>query len=192
MSHGIPKLTAQIDIKRDPALYESSHNKSMSAAWKGGAEFHHSNHMPRHFQAFAGAKYGYKKRSKKYNARKLRIVGHQIDNVFTGKSRTEITTKRRIQGSPKGATLRMRLPISGGTGRLEDDAARARLHAAGKIKSRKITNRQITGQKTIIERVAEMKAVAPDEFRTIGRVAKIKYVEQANAPTSKRRIRIKM
>jgi hypothetical protein len=190
MGHGIPQVTAQIDIARDPFLFESGHSKSMRAAYTGGAEFHHSQHMPRHFQPFAKSKYGYKPRTKKYNARKLKIVGHQIDNVFTGRSKTEITTKHKVQSTAKGAKLKMKLPITGGTGRLQDDAARARLFAAGKAKTQKITGRQISSQKTIIERVAEMKVISGDEHRTVAKVAKVKYVEQANMPTTRRRIRI--
>lgn len=191
MAHGVPTFTTQIDIQRDPFLFERSHDRSMRAAFYGGAEWHHERHMPRHFLGFAAAKYGYKKRNKKYNDRKKKITGQTIDNVFTGRSRTEITGKRKIQGTPKSAKLIMKLPISGGTGRILDAAAAARLYAAGKRKSATFTQRQLNSQRLIIERVAEMKAIAADEFRTIARVAKTQYVVEANKPTSKRRIRIK-
>lgn len=191
MATGIPIMTVELTLPRDPALFQRDHNRFMRAAMTAAAEYHWRQHMPRHFQKFAAAKYGYVPRSKKYNDRKIKIVGHQIDNVLSGRSRREVTSKRTITATPKGARLKMVLPIKGGTGNLLDQAAAARLFAAGKRQQKGFTARQVNSQKSIIARVKELEAISADEIRANSRVIHDEYHRQATAPDTKRRIRFR-
>ena len=183
---GIPVITTTVTLPRDPAVFQRDHNRALRTACAYAAEYHHRVHIPRHFQGFAAAKYGYAKRSPRYIKWKERVIkgadGKQ-DLVFSGMTRSEITKNRAISATPKGATLRMRIPISGGTGRLMDEAARARTGRKA------LTIRAITAQRNIIMRVAEVEAISRDEINTLmGEVKRI-YFEIVNQPHIRRRKR---
>lgn len=188
---GVPIMTVDIVLPHDPALKVRDHTKFLRNAFIHAADYHHRVHMPRHFEDFAAAKYGYLPRSKGYNAVKKRIVGHAHPNVLSGRSRTEILKNRVIRKTANGAMLIMTLPIKGGTGRLLDSAAAARLFAAGKRKNKGFTDKQIEGQKRIIARVKELEAITADEVRANARELIKEYERQANLPTTQKRIRIR-
>ncbi|MES2793214.1 MAG: hypothetical protein V4719_26630 [Planctomycetota bacterium] len=192
MELSLPKTDIEITFPRDPSLLQSDHRNFLRESNYFMAEYHFHKHMPRHFEPFAGAKYGYLKRSDKYNKRKLRIVGHKIDNVFSGASRREITTKRQIVATPKGAKLKMRLPVEGVTGRLMDeDAARRIARAKGKTFNG-FTQRQVSARINILKRAAEMEVVAKDETNTLIRVRADEYTRLANQPGIQKRVRVRI
>lgn len=188
----IPIMTVTVTLPRDPALFVRDHNRFSRAANVLAAQYHWQKHIPRHFQSFAAAKYGYQQRSGKYRKRKIKLVGNQPDMVFSGRSRRMMTgTQPTIRATPKGSTLIMRLPIDGGTGKILDAAAAARLFAAGKRSHKGFTQRQVNSQVQIVRRVAEMQAVSADEIRTLAEVRATEYVRLANQPGVKKRIRIR-
>ncbi len=189
---GIPIMTVNVSLPRDPALFVREHNRFSRAANVYAAEYHWRHHIPRHFEGFAAAKYGYFKRSSKYNERKLKIVGDKPDNVFSGRSQRQMTNSYpKIRATPKGSTLIMKMPIGEGSGRILDAAAAARLFAAGKRKNKGFTERQATSQINIIRRVAEMQSVSTDEVAKLAQVRADEYVRLANQPGVRKRIRIK-
>lgn len=192
MPTGIPIMTVEITLPRDPALFQRDHNRFAREANRYAAEYHWRHHIPRHFQSFAKTKYGYFKRTEKYQKRKINLVGRKPDNVFSGRSQREMTNNTpKWPATPKGARLIMKMPIGAGTGRILDAAAAARLHAAGKRKNKGFTERQAQSQINVIRRKAEMESVSADEVRTLMRVRNDKYVQQANEPGVKKRIRIR-
>lgn len=189
---GIPIMTVTVTLPRDPALFQRDHNRFSRAANVLAARYHFQKHIPRHFQGFAAAKYGYRKRTSKYKQRKIKLVGAKPDMVFSGRSQRVITgTAPKIQATPKGSRLIMRLPIDGGTGKILDAAAAQRLFAAGKRKTATFTKRQVNSQIEIMRRVKEMEAVSPDEARALAEVRAAEYVRLANEPGTRKRIRIR-
>src|SRR4051794_26211527 len=105
-----PLVEGLLTLPFDPALFTRDHNRFLRASFVDGADFHHQHHIKRHFEPFAGAKYGYQPRSRKYNAWKRRKYGEAVDLVKTGETRAVVTTQRQITATPKGAKLTMRLP----------------------------------------------------------------------------------
>lgn len=188
----IPITTITVSMPKDPALFTRDHNRFSRAANVAAADFHFQRHIPRHFEGFAGPKYGYWKRTKGYLKRKQKIVGNKPDLVFSGKSkRMVLSTTPTIRATPKGSTLILRLPIAGGTGNALDAAAAARLFAAGKRKNKGFTQKQVNSQIQIQRRVHELQAVSADEARKLAEVRAQEYVRLANEPGVRRRIRFK-
>ena len=189
---GIPLPKVSMTLPKDPRLFVVDHNRNLREANQQGMHLHHRRHIPWHFQTFAAVKYGYKPRNKKYLARKLKQKGHLLPMVFSGASRAKAMAEHTVSGTPKGAKLTFNLAIKGGiTGRVVDAAAAARLFAAGKRKTAGFSQKQIDGQKNILMRVAEMQTIAVDEARAIAAEVKKVYVEGANKPGTKYRVRIK-
>lgn len=189
---GIPVVTVTMTLPRDPSLFVRDHNRFAREANTYAAQYHWEHHIGRHFQGFASAKYGYWQRTKGYKRRKKNLVGNKPDNVFSGRSQREITnTPPKIRATPKRATLVMRLPIDGGTGRILDEAAAARKFAAGKRKNKGFTERQVNSQIQIQRRVAEMKTVSPDEINKLTQVRLDRYTVLVNGPGVKKRIRFR-
>ena len=185
-------MTVTVTLPRDPALFTRDHNRFAREANGAAALYHWQRHIPRHFQGFAAAKYGYNKRTAKYRARKIKLVGAKPDMVFSGRSQRMMTRNApQIRKTPKGATLIMRLPIDGGTGKILDAEAAERLYRAGKRKHRGFTERQVNSQIQIMRRVAEMEAVSADEIRTLAEVRATTYTRLANEPGTRKRIRIR-
>lgn len=171
-------LKFELIIPRDPALFERDHRRALRLAFTEAAVFHHERHIPRHFEPFASVKYRYARRNAKYEARKQRLLGHRLPLVFTGKTRDTVTMLRTIRATPKGATLTMRLPIRGGTGRLMDASARARLIRAGK-RVKPLTDRAINNQRVILQLMAEIEVISPDEMQAIRQQIADRYTERA-------------
>ncbi len=187
----IPITTITVTMPRDPSLFAAEHNRFSRAANIAAAEFHWQKHIPRHFEAFAAAKYGYWKRTNRYLKRKRHIVGNEPDNVFSGRTRRTITTTPPIiRATPRISRLIMKLPISG-TGRVLDDAAAARLFKAGIRKTKGFTNRQANSQIQVMHRVAELQVVSADEARKLALVRADEYTRLASQPGIRKRIRIR-
>lgn len=169
----------ELILPRDPALFERDHRKALRLAFAAAALVHHTRHIPRHFQAFASVKYRYARRSAKYEARKQRLLGHRLPLVFTGKTRDTVTMLKTIRATPKGATLTMRLPIKGGTGRLLDAAAAARLVRAGKRRATTFTQKQVDSQRVILQIRSELEVISEDELKFIAQTIQDQYERQA-------------
>lgn len=188
----VPITIITVTMPRDPALFTRDHNRFARAANVAAARYHFDKHISRHFEDFAGAKYGYWKRTKGYLKRKKKIVGNKPDMVFSGKTkRMVLSSEPTIRATPKGSTLILRLPIAGGTGKVLDADAAARLFAAGKRKNKGFTQRQVNSQVQIQRRVKELQAVSPDEVRKLMQVRADEYTRLANEPGVRRRIRIR-
>lgn len=193
MATAFPSTALSINFTRDPRLFSRDHNRHMRHAFEAGAEYHFQHHVPRHFQGFAAAKYGYYPRTQKYNDRKLKQVGHLDPLVFTGASKRRATGSHLpIQATPKGATLTVQLAIDKASGRLLDAAAAARLFAAGKRKTATISNKQLQNQVQILRRVTELQAISQDEINTVGRKIAEDYTNQANSQSQPYRVRVKL
>lgn len=170
-----PKVETSLRFSPDPSDLDRNHRKYMNTAHREAADLHHRKFMKRHFDYSAYRLYGYQSRGKKYNERKKRLFGHTLPNVFTGKSRREITTQRQITATPSGARLIMRLPIQGGSGRVLDEKALKRLGRGA------LTKHQIHGQQLILTRVAEMETVSEDEVQAFAKNVERSYGLQADA-----------
>ena len=157
-------------IRPDPRIFIRDHNKWLRAANVRAAKYHQRVHVPRHFQNFAAAKYGYLPRSQKYLKYKERRYGSTRPFVKTGATEDALVGMRQheISATPKGAKLTLRLPFKGGTGRFLDAKALKRLKKVH-------TESQVRAQKAAMARVAEMEAISPDEQRTLNEQIEQQY-----------------
>jgi len=112
-----------------PAILVNSeriHNSLSRRALRTAIELHHERRIPRHFQQQAHARYGYADRSKRYISAKIRRYGTGTDLVKTGRTKREMTSTRRLsiggQASTSSlrATLKLRFPFPGGSGRFRN------------------------------------------------------------------------
>lgn len=103
-------LTGSITYVGSP---EATAKELRGAAKAEGAEvidFWHDQYLPNHFKSFAGAKYGYKKRTEKHRSRKRRIFGHERDLEFSGDMKRKVSRSIRLSSTSKGARGVMRGP----------------------------------------------------------------------------------
>jgi hypothetical protein len=184
-------FNAAITCDRDPRLYERDHNTFVRNAFRTAAEYHHKHHIPRHFQAFAAAKYGYAPRLSKANAGVFEAVGLEPwspgeprnqpyqtfkdklglpPNVLSGALRDEVTTQHSITATAtKGAKLTMPMPdYAGGK--------------SGNLRIRKGQESPTTQQQNILARQAEIETISPDEHNTLVGVMDDDYAKSANQP----------
>jgi len=191
------RISATLHATRDPRLFVRDHNRFVREAFRKAAEFHHKKHIPRHFEKFAGAKYGYAKRRSRVWVGIFEAIGKSPWRpgeprkgsyqeykdrlglpplVFTGASRHLATTQRQITAtSTKGARLIVRLALGG---------------ASGRFRFKKGQTQLTQQQKEIAARIAEMETIAPDEQRAINRVIQEHYTLLANAPGTPYRKRV--
>lgn len=141
-------------VTPDPRLFARSHNQAIRSANEESAAYHHDKNMPDHFKMVGYTKYRFDQRVASYRKRKQRKVNHQLPNVLTGTTRSEVLGARTIRATPKGARLLMRFSLKGGSGRF--------------YVRRGMSFRQITSQVYMMRRVAELEAVTEGELKTLG------------------------
>lgn len=170
----LPELQFTGSFPRDPRLLVRDHATFLRESLRETMREHHERHIPRHFEPFAAAKYGYLQRSARYRARKARAGYGNVDNVLTGRTRSQVTSSRTITATQTRARLVMRLPLAGGTGRFKFQNAQGRL---------------TDQQKQILARIEEVRAIAPDEERYLGEFLIKQYTDRANSPGVQFRVR---
>lgn len=172
-----PKLTVTTSLPRDPRLHVRDHATFLRETLGEAAAEHHRRHVPRHFQPFAAAKYGYARRRLKYQRLKDRFG---LPPLVSPLSRTQgrpptnlaVMTDFAITKTQKRSTLKMRLPFRGGTGRL-------RLTGNGLSKPQKI----------LLRTIAEIEFIAPDEQRALNEWIHRRYAQRVNEPGVKFKVR---
>lgn len=172
-----PKLVVTTTLPRDPRLLGRDHARNLNDTLREAAEEHHKRHIPRHFQSFAPAKYGYARRGTKYQRIKDRLGLPPLVSPYSlkqGRMPTQVAVMQqfKITATQKRASLKMRLPFSGGTGRL-------------RVEGNGLTDHQ----KALLRTIAELEAIAPDEQRYLNEFIHKRYGERANAPGTKYRVR---
>lgn len=162
-----PPLTVTTTYPRDPRLFDRDHKTFTRESLRAMAVEHHQRHMPWHFEQFAAQKYGYARRSRKYQARKDRMGLPPLVSpaATSGQLRTAITQFRQITATSNRARLIMRLPFKGGTGRL-------------KVTGGALSNQQ----KQVLTRIAELEVIAPDEQQHLNEFMIDHYTRLANQP----------
>lgn len=194
------KTTVSTNLPADPDRKTRAAIKEASIA---GAKEHHSRHMPWHFESFAGAKYGYAKRSPAYNElkRKLGLPLNPLD--FKGQTKSEVLTSYTITATgTRGATLRMKASLLGASsGKVLDIAAITRMLADGRkqhdssrlmrllSRLKKNGGRMTAGQKQSIARNAELTAITKDELNWIAKTEEAAFAEAIKRPEPMRTVR---
>lgn len=173
-------MTFDVAATRDPALYTRDHARTLRAAFWGTAEYHHERHIPRHFEPFASVKYRYLPRSRSYNKIKERLFGTTQPLVLTGTTRDTVTRIKTIRATPKGATLRMDLPIKGGSGRFLTDEAAERLFKAGKRVTRTVSRKAVDSALRVRQIITEIEVISSDELVRLAHEVRDRYVAGAN------------
>lgn len=169
-----PPLTVTTTYPRDPRLFARDHNTFTRESLRAAVTEHHDVHIPRHFETFAAAKYGYARRSSRYQARKdkLGLPPLVSPTATSGQLRTAMTHFRQVTATSNRARLIMRLPFRGGTGRL-----------------RVIGGSLSDQQKQVLTRIAEMETIASDEQQHLNELIGAEYTRMANMPGTKFRTR---
>lgn len=107
-------------------IAQRKHNAYAKESLRDTLVAHWRKDQRKHFQAGNNYRYQHAPRSRAYLKRKLRRFGHQIDFLWSGRSRQQMTTQYRgprIGGAAEGGKqglsgqLLMRFPFKGGTGR---------------------------------------------------------------------------
>lgn len=178
-----PEIRITVDYPRDPDLYLRDHGRFLREANRQAAVFHHQIHIPRHFKPFAAAKYGYAPR-RSYLGRNKRRVGYQaIKNrlglpplvsprLTGGQTQRQVTSQRQVTATQHRSRLTMTLPFRGGTGRFRLMPGQTQL---------------TVNQKVVMQIIAEIETIAPDEQRTINQFIHNHYAELANRPGVRKR-----
>lgn len=176
-----PNISATVDYPRDPALYQRDHGRFLRESNRHAAVYHHQNHIPRHFQSFAAAKYGYAPRRsfvgrKSYQDLKNRLGLPPLvsPRMTGGQTQQQVTTQRRVTATQKRSRLVMRLPFRGGTGRFRLQPGQTELSV---------------NQKVVLQIITEIETIAPDEQRKINSEIHTHYANQANQPGLRKRKR---
>jgi len=156
------------------------HNELVRKALKAELERHVKVTLAGHFTQGAAAKYGHKKRTRKYILYKVRRYGTGTDLVKTGATRTAVGSGSRItlSGSASEGTIsgkiKARLPFGGGTGREKDEATRRRMGLGPPTRAR-------TDGVTPADMIAELKKITPQEARAISAGIKRGYLDGIRA-----------
>ncbi|OGT59922.1 MAG: hypothetical protein A3E01_10790 [Gammaproteobacteria bacterium RIFCSPHIGHO2_12_FULL_63_22] len=172
-----PKLIVTTTLPRDPRLLVRNHGKHLNDTLRAAANWHHETHIPRHFQSFAPAKYGYARRGRKYQKLKDRLGLGPLVSPFSRRQGRLPTTLAVMQGfnvtaTQKRATLKMRLPFRGGSGRLRVRGSGLSVH-----------------QETLLRTIAEIEVISADEQRSINEFVHKDYADRANKPGQKYKVR---
>lgn len=89
-----------------------THNKLMRKLHRQAMSRIRFSYWPRHFErntdTAPGGAYGYEKRSKRWQQRKARTVGHQKPLVFSGRMRRHILGNARIAATATRGTITAR------------------------------------------------------------------------------------
>lgn len=91
-------------VERDHRLTVREWREISKVGWEHAGEVWHREILPRHFTeqgareyAAAGSRGEYKRRTKKYEDRKLRKFGHRRPLVYTGDLEREVTRMREVR-----------------------------------------------------------------------------------------------
>lgn len=96
-----------IDLTGMPT--EGATHAAIKAAIEAGLKHWHARILRRHFEPGASSRYGYKKRTRRYDATKLRRFGHTTPLVYSGAMRHELLMRTpRITGTHRAMTMRLR------------------------------------------------------------------------------------
>ena len=176
-----PDISITVDYPRDPALYQRDHGQFLRDANRHAAVYHHRNHIPRHFQSFASAKYGYAPRRSFVGRKSYQDLKNRLNlpplvspRMTGGQTQRQVTTQRRVTATQKRSRLIMTLPFRGGTGRFRLQPGQTQLSV---------------NQKVVMQIIAEIEAIAPDEQRKINDEIHRHYAMLANKPGVRKRKR---
>lgn len=180
----IPQTNFLVTFEKDPTHFQRDHNKALRAALTAAAVYHHRQHIPLHFKAGNSSRYHYAPRNADYKKYKRKTYGSSTDFVKTGASKQLATSQRQIAATPKTVKLKLQLPFKGGaTGRVLDEAARARMGKAPPSK------KQISAQIQLLRRMAEIQTFTESEVTALAKEVEFQYVNVINQPSTPRRKR---
>lgn len=172
-----PLMFVGMTLPRDPDLYVRDHERNLRLSLADAAIEHHDRHIPWHFESFGPAKYGYKKRGAKYQRIKDRMGLPPLvspNPKTSGNLKQEVTYHYQITATQTRSRLIMRLPFQGGTGRLRLKAGQVSLTSP---------------QEQILNRIAELSVIAPDERAYLADFIAGRYAMRAKLPGNRKRVR---
>jgi len=101
---------ATITYRGGPNVLKRELKAEVKAGLAEVGDHWHGSILPGHFDRGAANKYKYKRRSRKYNERKLRRRGHKIPLVDTGQMARMVKRMARVTSTSKGARVALKGP----------------------------------------------------------------------------------
>jgi hypothetical protein len=101
---------AHIQYQGDPETLKKQFLPEVKATLQEMVDQWHNETLPGHFTPAAVARYGYRKRTKKYMIQKAKKRGNQNPLMWTGDLRRQAMRRAKITGTSKSATATMTTP----------------------------------------------------------------------------------
>lgn len=109
-------LAFRIDYEGVPGMTRREWEHALQPGYRAMATSHHKDNLPRHFTTQGATKYGYTRRSgegmlgrkgfwSSYTGKKLRMKGHMLPLMFSGRSKALTLGMRDIRMMRSGARL---------------------------------------------------------------------------------------
>lgn len=201
----LPKTIWVIDVPERPAdLAKRYHNKYAKESLRETVDKWHGHHegFRKHFRRDARERYNHFPRSEKYKrakARGVKVDGRKYysttDLIKTGRTREQMLGKNKItvggtaEGKNLRATLTLRFPFKGGTGRFRSLAVPKNL--AQMIKQNKITTAVIHQALTIQKMRIELERFDEEDPRLLAQWFLELYMDKVrNHRGGRKRVRI--
>lgn len=103
-------VRATITYRRSPEHTLRELRQAVKSGLKRLVEQWHQRALPEHFEPIARRRYGYQRRTQRYQKRKLRVKHHDNPLVWSGTLRDTATRRAAVTGSSKQARVRIRVP----------------------------------------------------------------------------------
>jgi len=107
---GSVKIKHTITYINDPTIQKKQFEKVLRKALKTAGEFWRDQLLKGHFTPSGAIKYGYQKRTPKYQSRKQRQKGHRVPLVWSGETRRMALRQSKPRRTIKGIKVRIPTP----------------------------------------------------------------------------------
>ncbi len=94
----------------DTDLPKREFNRALPALFDEVVFRWHEKYLPKHFDEGAASRYGYQKRSRKYNEKKLRKLGHTRELVYSGETQRRLESSIEARSTSRGGRGILRGP----------------------------------------------------------------------------------
>jgi hypothetical protein len=197
LARAIPLITFSVSIPTRPADIVKRHfNRMAKESMRETLAYHHEFNLPLHFQPSARSRYGYKPRKQSWVMHKQKKWGQGgMDLVATGNSKSRILSKPAqiiIGGAAEGGKhpisgkLTVKFAFSGRVGWQQADKAYFR--RTGRYEN--AAKRPRTAPQanvTLADMKREVRAITPEERRTLAAKFKENLMAKMNAHRAGRR-----
>ena len=182
-----PVVTVVTTLPENPSRKQRT---AMRTAFKTAAEHHWQRNLPKHFEPGAASRYGYRKRSSRWQAIKKELTGSSLPLRFTGQLQRDIVDRRpRITTtSTNGARMYLKASLPGFSGRFAEGGLKSWKRIGGVNYAIAIITELNKRQEQQLHRIEEVKAVTAEELEQLARICERTFVEEFEAAKAPRRL----